>query len=167
MYVSAVCGMSQKLISQGQENRMRKSMIELHVAVLIMGATALFAKLIHLPPHDIIALRCLIASLTLFGFCHLTGTRLTIDRRSDLGWIIFLGLLIAVHWVTDARRLPGDLRGTGTGYWQAPDGARFIDLGRCWLLVLVATQKKEILLGKLVCLLFAFIGMRDRCLFCN
>ena len=74
-------------------------MIELHVAVVIMSATALFAKLIHLPPKDIIAFRCLIAALTLFLFCRLTGTHLTFDRRSDLGWLLLLGFLIAAHWV--------------------------------------------------------------------
>jgi drug/metabolite transporter (DMT)-like permease len=79
---------------------MKKSMIELHVSVVIMSATALFAKLIHLPPKDIIAFRCLIAALTLFLFCRLTGTRLTLDRRSDLGWLLLLGLLIAAHWVS-------------------------------------------------------------------
>ncbi len=79
---------------------MRKSMIELHVAVIIMSATALFAKVIHLPPKDIIAFRCLIAALTLYLFCRLTGTCLTVARRSDLGWLTLLGLLIAVHWVS-------------------------------------------------------------------
>lgn len=75
-------------------------MIELHVAVVIMSATALFAKLIHLPPKDIIAFRCLIAALTLFLFCRLTGTRLGIVRRADMGWLLLLGLLIAAHWVS-------------------------------------------------------------------
>ncbi len=78
---------------------MRKSMIELHVAVLIMSATALFAKLIHLPPKDIIAFRCWIAALALFLFCRLTRTSLMLKRRSDLGWLLLLGLFIAVHWV--------------------------------------------------------------------
>jgi drug/metabolite transporter (DMT)-like permease len=75
-------------------------MIQLHVTVAIMSATALFAKLIHLLPKDIIAFRCLIAALTLFLFCRLTGTRLTLNRQSDLGWLLLLGLLIAVHWVS-------------------------------------------------------------------
>jgi drug/metabolite transporter (DMT)-like permease len=79
---------------------MRKYMIKLHVAVVIMSAAALFAQLIHLPPKDIIAFRCLIAALALFLFCRLTGTRLTLDRRSDLGWLLLLGLIIAIHWVS-------------------------------------------------------------------
>ena len=79
---------------------MKKGMIELHVAVVIMSATALFAKLITLSPRDIIAFRCVVASLTLLLFTRLTGTRLGLHRRSDLGLLALLGLLIAVHWVT-------------------------------------------------------------------
>lgn len=79
---------------------MKKGMIELHVAVVIMSATALFAKLITLSPRDIIAFRCVVASLTLLLFTGLTGTRLGLHRRSDLGLLAVLGLLIAVHWVT-------------------------------------------------------------------
>jgi drug/metabolite transporter (DMT)-like permease len=79
---------------------MKKSMIELHVSVVIMSATPLFAKLITLPPTDIIAFRCLAAALTLLLFTRLTGTRLGLLRRADLGLLLLLGLLIAVHWVS-------------------------------------------------------------------
>ena len=92
---------------------MRKGMIELHGAVVIMGATALFAKLIHLPPKDIIAFRCLIAALALFLFCRLTGTRLALDRRSDLGWLLLLGLIMAAHWVSFFTAI--QMSGVGVG----------------------------------------------------
>ncbi|MHB8910834.1 MAG: DMT family transporter [Syntrophales bacterium] len=92
---------------------MRKGMVELHVAVVIMGITALFAKLIHLPPKDIIAFRCLIAALALFLFCRLTGTRLALDRRSDLGWLLLLGLIMAAHWVSFFTAI--QMAGVGVG----------------------------------------------------
>jgi len=79
---------------------MKKSMIELHISVVIMSATALFAKLITLSPTDIIAFRCLVAALTLLLFTRLTGTRLNLLRRADLGLLLLLGLIIAVHWVS-------------------------------------------------------------------
>ncbi|MCX5818351.1 MAG: DMT family transporter [Deltaproteobacteria bacterium] len=79
---------------------MKKSMIELHISVVIMSGTALFAKLITLPPTDIIAFRCLVAALTLLLFTRLAGTRLGLLRRADLGLLLLLGLLIAVHWVS-------------------------------------------------------------------
>src|SRR5512137_1966873 len=92
---------------------MRKSMIELHLTVAIMSATALFAKLIHLLPKDIIAFRCLIAALALFLFCRLTGTRLALDRRSDLGWLLLLGLIMAAHWVSFFTAI--QMSGVGVG----------------------------------------------------
>lgn len=78
---------------------MKRSLIELHAAVLIMGGTGLFAKTITLPAGDIIALRCAIASLALLAFVKLTGTRLRVTNRTDVGWIIALGVIVAVHWV--------------------------------------------------------------------
>jgi drug/metabolite transporter (DMT)-like permease len=79
---------------------MKKSIIEIHISVIIMSATPLFAKLIMLSPTDIIAFRCLAAALTLLLFTRLTGTRLGLLRRADLGLLLLLGLLIAVHWVS-------------------------------------------------------------------
>lgn len=79
---------------------MKKSLIELHISVVIMSATPLFAKLITLSPTDIIAFRCLIASLTLLLFARLTGTRLGLLRRTDLGLLLLLGLFMALHWIT-------------------------------------------------------------------
>ncbi|MCX5837801.1 MAG: DMT family transporter [Deltaproteobacteria bacterium] len=79
---------------------MKKGMVELHVAVVIMSATPLFAKLITLPPTDIIAFRCLVAALTLLLFTRMTGIRLGLLRRADLGLLLLLGLLIGVHWIS-------------------------------------------------------------------
>jgi drug/metabolite transporter (DMT)-like permease len=79
---------------------MKNSLFKLHLSVVIMSATPLFAKLVKLSPTDITAFRCLIASLTLLLFARMTGTRLTLLRRSDLGLLLLLGLFMALHWVT-------------------------------------------------------------------
>jgi drug/metabolite transporter (DMT)-like permease len=79
---------------------MKRSLIELHTAVLIMGGTGLFAKMITLPASDIIALRCVVASLALLAFVKATGSRLGLMNRTDVGWIIAMGVIIAVHWVS-------------------------------------------------------------------
>jgi drug/metabolite transporter (DMT)-like permease len=78
---------------------MKKSLIELHIALIILSGASLFAKLITLSATDIIALRCLIATLTLFVFVKLTATRLDLRCRADVGWILLMGLIVAVHWV--------------------------------------------------------------------
>lgn len=79
---------------------MQKHLLEIHLAVLIMGATGLFAKLISLPAVQIIQLRCTVAAAVLYLFVKLTGTRLGLHRRGDLGWILLLGVIVAGHWVT-------------------------------------------------------------------
>lgn len=79
---------------------MKRSILELHGAVIIMSGTGLFAKVLALPPGDIITLRCIVAAGTLLAFVRLTGARLGLARRRDLGWIALLGILIAVHWVS-------------------------------------------------------------------
>ena len=78
---------------------MRRQLFELHIAVIIMGGTGLFAKLITLPAVEIIPLRCVVAALTLLVFVKLTGTRLVIERRADMGWIFLMGAIVSVHWV--------------------------------------------------------------------
>jgi drug/metabolite transporter (DMT)-like permease len=78
---------------------MKRSLIELHIAVLIMGGTGLFAKAITLPAGDIIALRCVIAAAALLAFVAMTGMRLAITAFSDAAWIIVLGVILAIHWV--------------------------------------------------------------------
>jgi drug/metabolite transporter (DMT)-like permease len=67
--------------------------------VIIMSGTGLFAKMITLPAVEIIQLRCLVAALTLLLFVKLTGASLAIARRTDLGWILLMGLIVAVHWI--------------------------------------------------------------------
>lgn len=78
---------------------MNKSLIELHLAVLILSGASLFAKLITLSPLDAITIRALIAALTLFIYIKLTGKGLKLERRTDAGWILATGIIVAVHWV--------------------------------------------------------------------
>jgi drug/metabolite transporter (DMT)-like permease len=77
----------------------KRRLIEIHVAVVIMSATGLFAKWLTLAAWDIIALRCVVAALTLLAFIRFTGTRLALARRRDLAWIVLLGGLMALHWI--------------------------------------------------------------------
>jgi len=77
-----------------------KSLFELHVAVAIMSVAGIFAKLITLPASDIIALRCLVATVALIAFTRLSRTPLRIVNWRDRGWTALVGLIVTVHWVT-------------------------------------------------------------------
>ncbi|MCL2669669.1 MAG: DMT family transporter [Syntrophaceae bacterium] len=78
---------------------MKKSLFELHFAVAIMSTAGIFAKLIILPARDIIALRCLVATVALVAFTRFSRTPLRIASWRDRAWIALIGLIVTVHWV--------------------------------------------------------------------
>ncbi|MCP5517280.1 MAG: EamA family transporter [Verrucomicrobiales bacterium] len=77
-----------------------RNLIELNVAVLLWGGTALFAKLIDLPLGHIIFGRSLTAALALGLF--VTGLRMDLRIRGarDTAGLILIGVLLGVHWLT-------------------------------------------------------------------
>ena len=78
----------------------RSGLIELHLAVLLFGGTALFSKLIPLSALDITALRCCIAALALALLVKLSGQRLRLICGKDYAIALGLGIIVSLHWVT-------------------------------------------------------------------
>lgn len=81
-------------------NPKRKNLIQLNVAVVLWGITALFAKTIPLPVVHIIVGRSVVAALALLVFLRVTRQPFRIEKRADLPVLGMLGILLAVHWVT-------------------------------------------------------------------
>ncbi|HJO94771.1 MAG TPA: DMT family transporter [Victivallales bacterium] len=80
-------------------SNVKKSIIELNISLIIMGITTLFPKIIDLPAIFIILGRSIIASVSIFIFLKLYKADLLIQKRHIPG-IIFLGILLALHWIT-------------------------------------------------------------------
>lgn len=78
----------------------QKSLWSLHVAVVLLGITALFSKLIPLSALDITFGRSVVACGCLFCLLKLTGKSLRLNSYKDLGIGILLGMIMALHWVT-------------------------------------------------------------------
>ena len=78
----------------------QRSLLELNLAVLLWGGTALFAKWIALPPFQITALRSVVAALALFGVLRWQGTRIRTTSWRDYGLLFAGGVAMAAHWVT-------------------------------------------------------------------
>jgi len=78
----------------------KKSLISLHVTVMLLGGTALFSQLISLNSIDITFGRSLFACLLLFAFVKLSGESFALDNRKDYLIGAGLGGIMAVHWVT-------------------------------------------------------------------
>ena len=77
-----------------------RSLIGLHLAMVLGGATALFAKLITLPAIAITAWRSVIAVLALAAVLALGRQSVRLARPGDYGVALVLGVLFAPHWAT-------------------------------------------------------------------
>jgi drug/metabolite transporter (DMT)-like permease len=77
-----------------------QSLIYLHIAVLLFGGTALFAKLIGLNALDITAYRAAIAGLAICVLLTLQKKPIKLHRAKDYVIAILLGVAVGIHWVT-------------------------------------------------------------------
>ncbi|ALS99985.1 DMT family transporter [Lacimicrobium alkaliphilum] len=78
----------------------KKSLWSLHLAVILLGATALFSRIIPLSALDITLGRAVIAFVVLAVLVKLSGNSLRLHSKKDALIAILLGALMAVHWVT-------------------------------------------------------------------
>jgi drug/metabolite transporter (DMT)-like permease len=81
-------------------NNVAKSLWSVHIAVVLLGATALFSKIIPLSATDITFARSLVAFVFLIGLVKATGGKLRLNSWKDYRMACLLGVLMAVHWVT-------------------------------------------------------------------
>ena len=75
-------------------------LLSIHIAVLLFGVAGLFGKLLALPPALIVAGRTLFASLALVIALRMLRVEIQLKRRSDLVAFLFMGSILAIHWVT-------------------------------------------------------------------
>ncbi|MBS3798455.1 DMT family transporter [Pseudoalteromonas sp. BDTF-M6] len=81
-------------------NSHKQSLIYLHIAVLLFGGTALFAKLIHLSALDITVYRTAVAAGALALLLGFQGQRIRLNSRKDYAIALGLGMIVGIHWVT-------------------------------------------------------------------
>lgn len=77
-----------------------KNLIQLNLAVLMWGGTAMFAKGIELPTGHIICMRSLIGALALFIFLLATKSSIKVKQRSHYWILTVLGIFMGLHWLT-------------------------------------------------------------------
>lgn len=78
----------------------KRSLINMHLTVMLLGGTALFSKLIPLSAVDITFGRSLPAFILLFIIVKLSGESLKLNNTKDYFIGVGLGIIMAVHWVT-------------------------------------------------------------------
>ncbi len=77
-----------------------KGLWSIHAAVLLFGVAGLFGKTLALSPHVIVWGRTLFASFFLCLLLPVLKIGFGIKRRADLLGFIFMGAVLALHWVT-------------------------------------------------------------------
>ena len=78
----------------------KRGMISLYLAVLMLSGTGLFSKLISLSAAHIILFRCLIAFVSLWLAAIVMKQSLAFHRKKDIAILAGLGALMAFHWAT-------------------------------------------------------------------
>jgi len=78
---------------------MRKAYLLMHLAILLWGFTGIFGKAITMSEGMIVWYRMLITAISL-ALLLLYQKKLSLPELKDLLRISFIGLLIALHWVT-------------------------------------------------------------------
>lgn len=77
-----------------------KSLLQINICVLLLGGTALFAKLISLPADAITFFRSVFGCLVLFSIMIITRSPFRLQSRKDYSLTVLAGLLTGAHWVT-------------------------------------------------------------------
>ncbi len=83
-------------------NDSKPKILLIHLSVLIMGHTTLFAKLLPFHAVTIIGIRSIIAIvfLALFNYSRKGIQFLRLKSRKDLFFFVLLGSLMTIHWIT-------------------------------------------------------------------
>lgn len=79
---------------------LRKGILEIHGAVFLFGVAGLFGKLVDAPSVVIVFGRTFFASVGLLIVLRVLKKPLRPRSRADMGMLILIGILLAVHWVT-------------------------------------------------------------------
>ena len=77
-----------------------KSLAQINIAVILLGGTTLFAKLISLPAHSITFYRAVIGFIALVFFIYLSKTEYRLKNRKEYLLMGIAGFLVGIHWVT-------------------------------------------------------------------
>lgn len=81
-----------------QSDNNLKSYLNLHLIVFIWGFTAVLGELISIRDASLVWYRMLLAGIFLLGYLLITRKKFLLPAKATLQ-LIFVGLLIAIHWI--------------------------------------------------------------------
>lgn len=77
-----------------------KSLLEIHIAVLLFGVSGLFGKLLSLPSIVIVSGRVIFSSVFLFLLILYFKKDIKLKEKKHYFYLIIMGLILSIHWTT-------------------------------------------------------------------
>ncbi|UCC40596.1 MAG: DMT family transporter [Candidatus Aminicenantes bacterium] len=78
----------------------KRSLSEIHLAVLLFGLAGLFGKWLTLSPTIIVLGRVFFASIILGLLLGLSKQKIKISSRKDYLYFLLLGFILSIHWIS-------------------------------------------------------------------
>ena len=75
-----------------------KANVQMHLSILLWGATAVLGKSINMSEGLLVWYRMIITTLSLFTFIIFTGKSLRVSKKHFV-WLFGIGVLLMVHWL--------------------------------------------------------------------
>lgn len=97
-----------------QSEEYRKSLISLHIAVMLFGLSAVLGQFVTAPAVIVAGGRVICSSLLLFLLSIAGRVSLKLKSRKDYGIAVFAGIILAVHWTTFFQAIQSSSVAIGT-----------------------------------------------------
>lgn len=94
-----VPGINDDIGGKSMDNK-NKSLLEIHIAVLLFGVSGLFGKLLSLPSIVIVSGRVIFSSVFLFLLILYFKKDIKLKEKKHYFYLIIMGLILSIHWTT-------------------------------------------------------------------
>lgn len=98
-----------------------KSLIEIHIAVLLFGMSGLFGKFLSLHPMIIVLGRVVFSSIFILALILFMKTKIRLNRKKDYFYLILMGIILAVFLLREIpsfREIAGGIIILGTVFYS-------------------------------------------------
>lgn len=92
----------------------KKSLLSIHLAVLLFGLAGLFAKWVQLPAVIIVLGRVIFSSISLLVLLKIKKGSIRLKSGKDYVLMITAGIVLAVHWTTFMQSIQTSTVAIGT-----------------------------------------------------
>lgn len=92
----------------------RKSIMSLHIAVMLFGFSAVLGQFVDAPAVIVAGRRVVCSSILLLVSALLSKRKIRLTRRMDYGIAVIAGIILAIHWTTFFQSIQSSSVAIGT-----------------------------------------------------